>query len=236
MLSVPKKKYWKSSYSGMDCLEQCLNKEHFLNYSKKITYEYNSRGFRDKEWPVDLLDVIWCVGDSFTAGIGQPFEETWPQLLEKKIGKRCINLGEDGCSNDTISLRVKKIYDLYKPKLIIVMWSYLNRRRIDGKNIQFDKNDFGWAEDLANFKKNLNAVNKLNSKIINFLIPDSMLLSDTSVRITKRIMSRTLNLEQNGLEKINVIPQLDYARDWHHFGIKTCTYIADKIKKLALSY
>ena len=51
-------------------------------------------------------------GDSFTAGIGQPQEETWPQLLQKKIGKRCLNLGEDGCSNDTIYLRIKKIVEL----------------------------------------------------------------------------------------------------------------------------
>ena len=80
------------------------------------------------------------MGDSFTVGIGQPFEETWPKVLEKKIGRKCLNLGEDGCSNDTITQRVQEIYKLHKPQLIIVMWSFLHRRNVNGENVQFDKN------------------------------------------------------------------------------------------------
>jgi len=66
----------ESKATGMDTLELCLNKEYFKSYTKQISYRYNSKGFRDDEWPEDLSDVIWCVGDSFTVGIGQPFEET----------------------------------------------------------------------------------------------------------------------------------------------------------------
>ena len=77
----------ESKNSGMDTLEECQDKDHYLSYTKDISYRYNSRGFRDHEWPEDLSDVVWCVGDSFTVGIGQPFEETWPQLLGKKLGK-----------------------------------------------------------------------------------------------------------------------------------------------------
>ena len=100
----------KELESGLDSLEHCLNKAHFLDYKKPITYEYNSRGFRDQEWPNDLSDVVWCIGDSFTSGIGQPFEETWPKVLENKIKKRCINLGLDGCSNDHIAHMAKEIF------------------------------------------------------------------------------------------------------------------------------
>ena len=42
---------------GMDCLELAMDKEHFLNYPKEITYRYNSRGFRDNEWPEDYLTL-----------------------------------------------------------------------------------------------------------------------------------------------------------------------------------
>ena len=218
MLIVPKKINWRSNYCSMDRLEVCNDRQHFLNYKKKITYEYNSKGFRDHEWPTDLNDPIWCVGDSFTVGIGQPFAETWPQLLEKKIGKRCINLGEDGCSNDTISLRVEKIYDLYKPKLIIVMWSYLHRRRIDNENVHFDKKDFGPKKDLQNFIKNYQKISKLKTKIIQTIIPN--------IFLDKQIVNYLLNKF-----KILNFPQLDYARDYHHFDIKTSKHLVDLLIK-----
>jgi len=218
MLIVPKKISWRSNYSGMDSLELCNDRQHFLNYKKKITYEYNSKGFRDYEWPTDLDDLVWCVGDSFTVGLGQPFAETWPQLLEKKIGKRCINLGEDGCSNDTISLRVKKIYDLYKPKLIIVMWSYLHRRRIDNENVHFDKKDFGPKKDLENFVKNYKKISKLKTKVIQTIIPN--------VFLDSQIVNYLLNKF-----KILNFTQLDHARDYHHFDIKTSKHLVDLLIK-----
>ena len=235
MLIVPQKIKCRSNYSGLDSLQLCLDRQHFLNYSKKITYEYNSKGFRDHEWPEDLSDVIWCVGDSFTVGIGQPVEETWTRLLEKKIGKRCINLGEDGCSNDTISLRVKEINKLYKPKLIITMWSYLHRRRVDNKNVHVNKKDFGPVKDLENFKKNFIEVNTLDCKIINLLIPNIFMFKANlkDFKCTKYILQKKLNLEKNYLKNIDFIPQLDYARDYHHFDIKTSEYIVDlSIKKI----
>jgi hypothetical protein len=229
MLIVSEKINWKSDYSGIDSLELCNDRHHFLNYSKKITYEYNSKGFRDHEWPTDLNDVIWCIGDSFTVGVGQPFEETWPSLLQKNIGRRCLNLGEDGCSNDTISLRIKEIYKLYQPKLIIVMWSYLHRRRINGKDIYFDKKNFGRTEDLKNFNKNFTEVNNLNCKIINLLIPNTLAVDSkvNDFELTTYVLKKE-NFKDND---INIIPQLDYARDYHHFDIKTSEYIVNLLIK-----
>ena len=165
MLIVKKKINFKCKYSGVDSLQECRNLRHFKNYKKSINYQYNSRGFRDKEWPVDLSDVIWCVGDSFTVGIGQPFKETWPQLLQKKTGKRCINLGQDGCSNDSLTLRIKEIVKNHKPKLIVVMWSYFARRRTNNEDKHHDKKDFGREKDLQNFADNFSCVNKLPTKI-----------------------------------------------------------------------
>ena len=229
MLSVLRKKF-KSDNSGIDSLELCLNKKHFLNYPKKITYEYNSRGFRDKEWPEDLSDVVWCVGDSFTLGIGQPFEETWPQLLEKKIGKRCLNLGEDGCSNDTISLRVKKIYDLYKPKLIIVMWSYLNRRRMHKKDVQYNKNTFGIKNDVENFVSNYKIANDLSVNIVNLLIPNALIdFNVWSPKIFKKFMLQNSCLNKKQIEKILIYKQIDLARDYHHFDVQTSQNVCDLV-------
>jgi len=233
ILKIKDKVKYNLNYTGLDNLNDCLNKEHFINYKKKVTYNYNSRGFRDEEWPIDLNDVIWCIGDSFTVGIGQPYEETWPFLLQKNIGKRCLNLGESGCSNDTISLRIKEIYKLYQPKLIIVMWSYLHRRRIDDKNAYFDEKNFGLEEDLENFKKNFTEVNNLNCKIINLLIPNILALeiNRREIKLATRYILKKLNLKKDDLKTINVVPQLDYARDYHHFDIKTSEYIVNLLIK-----
>ena len=216
-----------SETSGMDCLEKCFNKEHFRNYPKKITYRYNSRGFRDSEWPTDLSNVIWCVGDSFTVGIGQPYEEIWPQLLENKTGKRCINIGEDGCSNDTMALRAQEICKLYRPKLIVVMWSYFSRRRTNDKNVHFDNDDFGAKQDVTNFVKNFKIVDNLPINVVHLVVPDAFIGGEKSNCLFEKFDIRNF-------------PRLDRARDHHHFDIKTselvCDLIMEKISNFDKTY
>lgn len=230
MLKVVGKIKSFSKTSGSDCLEKCLNKEHFKNYSKEVSYHYNSQGFRDLEWPVDLSDVVWCVGDSFTVGLGQPFEETWPQMLEKKILKRCLNIGENGCSNDTIALRALEIYKLYKPKLIIIMWSYFHRRRVDNQDVYCDITNFGSNEDIKNFAKNFLTVDSLPIKKIHLTIPNAFIdLNKYSKKAFNYILSKFDFLDQTQINKINIIKQLDYARDYHHFDVKTSEYITNLI-------
>jgi len=207
--------------SGIDTLEHCHDKEHYLAYTKDISYRYNSRGFRDDEWPENLSDVIWCVGDSMTAGIGQPFAESWPQLLQQKTGKRCLNLGEDGCSNDTISLRVNDIVNTYKPKLIVIMWSYFFRRRINGVDVRYDECDFGNKEDLKNFLKNYRFVNNLPTTVIHSVIPEAF-IGDWSEYVLK--MSKDT-------KQIKYVERLDWARDHHHFDIKTSSMFVDWVHK-----
>ena len=210
----------ESKTLSKDTLEECGDKDHFLSYTKDISYRYNSRGFRDHEWPEDLSDVVWCVGDSFTVGIGQPFEETWPKLLQKKLGKRCLNLGENGCANDTMALRIQEICKLHSPKLVVVMWSYFARRRVNGENVHHDRNHFGVDKDMANFSKNFKIVNELPTNIINLIIPFAF--EDTEM------------LNKNHPD-LNCLRQLDYARDHHHFDVKTsvgaCQLIMKKINE-----
>ena len=215
----------ESKTSGLDTEELCKNLDHFRSYTKEISYRYNSMGYRDHEWPRDLSDVIWCVGDSFTVGIGQPFEETWPYLLEKKTGKRCLNLGEDGCSNDTIALRTQEIFELYNPNLVVIMWSYLHRRRVKGQNVYYNKKEFGNKEDIRNFVKNYKIVNNLPIPIINTTIPNIV-----PPGISKLSLKYILEKE-TGINNIDLIEveQVDWARDFHHFDIKTSQNVTNHI-------
>jgi hypothetical protein len=105
-------------YSGIDTLEHCSNKQHFLSYPHLVEYVYNQRGFRDEEWPDsldELKNAIWCVGDSFTVGIGQPFAHIWPQVLSKSLARRTINVSMDGASNDWIFRKACQIIDKINP-------------------------------------------------------------------------------------------------------------------------
>ena len=229
----------KLNYIDMDNITGCLDKTHFNNYKKSVYYQYNSRGFRDSEWPADIENKIWCVGDSFTVGIGQPYEETWPQILERRVGERCIKINEAGCSNDLMSLRIEQIKK-FNPKCIVVMWSYFWRRWIDNKNVHFDINTReAPKDDLKNFLKNLQSANNNSPcKILNYVIPDCMIES-TIYRWKHNLLGIKNKKNVNKLiayhypgskfPVVSEVEQIDYARDGHHFDVLTCERIVANI-------
>lgn len=124
--------HWTSS--GIDSLEFCKDKNHFKNYSHTIEYNYNSRGYRDAEWPTTLEQLkksVWCVGDSFTVGIGSPWTHTWPYLLQQASGIRTINVSMNGASNDWMARKCQKILKEIQPEFLVIQWSYISRREKD---------------------------------------------------------------------------------------------------------
>jgi hypothetical protein len=165
------------SFSGSDSLELCLDKQHFKSYPHDITYNYNSRGYRDTEWPEqldELQSAIWCVGDSFTVGLGSPLEHTWPWILQQATLRRIINVSMDGASNAWIARCVNLIQKEIDPKNIIVMWSYVHRRESENQNLNseqrrllFDKSNN--LEDLRNLESCMAMIT--HSKIIQLAIP-----------------------------------------------------------------
>ena len=170
--------------SGIDSLDNCFNKQHFLDYPHAVEYHYNSRGFRDSEWPdsvEELKNAIWCVGDSFTVGIGSPYEFTWPQVLAKATGRRCINVSMDGASNTWISRRAQQIIKEVSPKQMVVLWSYIHRRESpnidlpdEARRLQSEKSN-SELDDLNNF---INCYTNLKNcatgtSIFNGIIPRS---------------------------------------------------------------
>lgn len=125
--------------SGMDCFELCTDKNHFKNYPYYIEYDYNSRGFRDAEWPKlidELQSAIWCMGDSFTVGLGSPLEHTWPYILQRSTNTRTLNISMDGASNNWIARKLINIQTQINPQNIVVCWSYTHRREIPWVNVQ----------------------------------------------------------------------------------------------------
>ena len=157
-------------YSGSDSIDRCLDKKHFKNYPHTVKYVYNSRGFRDAEWPEsieELKNAIWCIGDSFTVGVGSPLEHTWPYLLQQETGRRCINVSMDGASNEWIARKTQAIIKEINPTDIVIMWSYASRR--ENKNLLLSDEDrrikavrVSDSEDFMNFKLCMDSVAQFN--------------------------------------------------------------------------
>lgn len=168
------------NFSGMDHIDYCADKNHFLSYPYLINYCYNSRGFRDCEWPnslEQLANAIWCIGDSFTAGIGSPVAHTWPSLLAAKTGQRTINVSMDGASNEWISRVTQQICKQVQPKNIVVMWSYTHRRELEQQNLESDLRRLKFVrssvqQDQENFLHCKAKVDQLDCDVIHFTIPN----------------------------------------------------------------
>ena len=168
--------------SGIDSLDRCGDKQHFKKYTDKVFYHYNSRGFRDTEWPDDLSSAVWCFGDSFTVGLGTPFEYIWAQQLGQALNCRTINVSMDGASNQWIARKVHKVIEEIAPKVIVIQWSYIHRaelsntklndedRRTHINSSHVDDNNKLWGIfiDLVHGIEQ----NKQQTKVIHSFIPD----------------------------------------------------------------
>ena len=120
----------ETKFNQIDSPERCLDPVLFAQYPHSVLYKYNSRGFRDEEWPEDLSHSTWCFGDSFTAGMGVPQNHLWPGVLQRKTHTRCINVSMDGASNQWLAKKITSLSQSLLPCCVIVHWSYINRREV----------------------------------------------------------------------------------------------------------
>lgn len=178
-----------SKFSGMDSQFSAIDPDHFRAFSHNVLYQYNSRGFRDQEWPSDqqLSSAVWCLGDSFTVGIGSPFEHTWPQRLQLITGKRTINVSMDGASNAWLAETCCQIYSEIKPQNIVVMWSFPHRRQAPGpgtpysRRLHYEKTTVGQDyENLLDCRSHVRNVCS-DSNIVELIVPNwQITLTQTS--------------------------------------------------------
>jgi len=218
-LNYTYKKNVQCNYTGLDELYRNLRNypglqrlKDFISYPYPISYNYNDRGFRDHNWPDDLSDVIWCVGDSFTAGVGVPSKHRWTNILQNKLNKRCINLGIDGASNELIRNICLQILREYNPKTLIPMWSFFHRRHEDPWNLIYNRNNLNPTVDFKNFLNCFGEVN-VNSfycNTVHLLIPPQPIE-----------LSHYINIFQT--------TTIDVGRDGYHFDYKTAEIYVDHI-------
>lgn len=211
-------------YTGMDSLDRCPDQRFFQHYPHEVLYQFNSRGFRDEEWPDNLNDCIWCIGDSFTVGLGSNYNHIWPKVLEKKIGIRCINISMDGASNEWISRKCLELLSEIKPKAIIAMWSFTNRR--EDPNLTLDDEDRRiWMNKKSTVELDNENFFYCRQRVVDSLgeVPYLDLIIPNH-----QLFNKLLSLDSMFLGSVQ---QLDYSRDRYHFDLLTSTEVAKKIIK-----
>ena len=176
-LIIPSKANLKIKYLGMDSIEKCHDPRYFLSYPYDVDYTYNSRGFRDAEWPENLSRAIWCIGDSFTLGLGAPVTHTWPSRLAKLTQRPTINISLDGASNEWIARTAGKIINNINPQHVVIMWSFTHRRESNDLTLNDEQRVLHYVkstveQDWQNF---LNCRKDFNN-IIEFAIPNFHLI------------------------------------------------------------
>ena len=221
--------------SGMDSLDNCLDKKHFKSYPYPIEYRYNSRGYRDAEWPEDVSELenaIWCFGDSFTVGIGSPLSHTWVNILQHKLNKRCINVSMDGASNEWMLRKIKNLVEIIAPQTIIVQWSYFARRELPDNSMPDERRAVWYTLqsdiecDIENFKNCVLQVMQLckNCNIIHSIIP-------YAVSAARHYMLQNF-IKENKIILVDQVDEFfnkDYARDGHHYDVATATKFVNEL-------
>ena len=85
----------------------------------KITYRYNSHGFRCDEF--DNRTCALALGCSFTEGTGLPIEMTWPTYLSELLDMHVWNLGSGGGTIDTVFRTLEYYIDKLYPKMVFLL-------------------------------------------------------------------------------------------------------------------
>lgn len=94
-----------------------------------IKYEYNSLGYRSKEF--EMNEDLLIAGCSQTFGMGIESEYIWGNVVSKHFGIKCSNLSVPGSSASAI---VNNIFAFFKefgnPKALICLFPDMNRFQI----------------------------------------------------------------------------------------------------------
>ncbi len=130
-------KYWNpEGFEISSCkypLRERMNKTYNTSGGDdtgKCIYTYNELGFRGDSIKKEGFKVM-SIGCSITEGVGVNNDETWPAQFCSHIENSVnLNFGTGGRSNDFICRCLISYYDLIKPDLVLIMYTFPHRREI----------------------------------------------------------------------------------------------------------
>ena len=108
-----------------------------LYYGRAIPFHTNSRGWRDREYPLDAnshTTRIVVLGDAFSWGYHVKDQEAYPKVLEALMKQTdVINLGVPGFATDQEIQYFKRTALPYQPDTVILAFYLDNIYEADGK-------------------------------------------------------------------------------------------------------
>jgi len=129
--------YWNPDGFEISSYKYSLNERKNKTYTTSgsdntglCKYTYNELGFRGDSIHKDGFKIM-SIGCSFTEGVGVENNETWPAQFTKLIPNGInMNFGTGGRSNDFICRCLISYFDLIKPDLVLIMYTFPQRREI----------------------------------------------------------------------------------------------------------
>lgn len=203
---------FNSNTLGLDSKEHCFSKQHYNTFPHEVSYQFNSLGYRDRSVDLYVKDPIIAIGDSFTLGLGLPYELTYPAQLEKRIGHQVLNFSLNGASNDWIARKLGLILNHFAPRAIIIHYTFSHRR---------EANESTWFDDERTLCK---AVHTVEENYLNWQMNDNL------IKQLVKDMPAVYSFIPDWHPNEPAIVKIDLARDSFHYGVKTCEWLADYYK------
>lgn len=212
---------YESDGYGMDTYEKCRNKPGFVNFPHQISYKFNELGYRERPLTEYQKNSIICIGDSFTVGLGLPVEMTYPYRLEKLLNYPVLNFSLDGASNQWIKRKLEIILKYFTPPAIVVHYTFTHRRE-NNEPTWFDNertlSEFNPSDDAI--KNDYTVWRDCHDYICSLPIPTvHSCITNWHPRLVS--FNDTLNFVE--------LKQIDFARDWFHYGERTCQVFAEDL-------
>ena len=206
---------YSSNLLGLDSIDHCFNKPYFTTFPHDVTYQFNSLGYRERNIKLYQKNSIIVIGDSFTVGLGLPKELTYTAQLEKLTSIPVLNFSMNGASNDWMARKLGIILPLFNPTAIIVHYSFSHRR---------ENNELSWAD---NERTLCDPLPDVQENYTNWLVNHNTIKSLVNHIPTYYSFIPNWHTQQiNFTDNLVPVQQVDYARDFFHYGKTTCLNLA----------
>lgn len=130
-------------------VKRYMNDSYWKYSNVNIEYDINRDGYRnDKDFDdFDWSNTTALVGCSYVFGQGIENENTISEILTREYGEPTANLGFPGGSNAVIHHNAIAVAKKYRPKKIIILWSYPTRHSwiFDNDNRWFASSIGPWS-------------------------------------------------------------------------------------------
>jgi len=206
---------YQSETLGTDSPKLCHKLSYYNNFPYKFNYSFNSLGYRERPVEEYLTNAIITIGDSATIGIGIPANLSYAHNLEILSNHQVLNFSMCGASNDWMARKLEIILKYFDPKAIIIHYSFIHRR---------EKNEPTWFDDERTLcEPCFNEIEDCENWIFNHKKITSLVNNIPTVYSAIPTWKPTDRLIPYHIIETK---QVDFARDYFHYGPITCANLA----------